>query len=233
MTSSARVQNILALAAELSREECEQVTEELLSALEPGDELDAAAWEKAWRRAGRSTSKAQRAVNIRFHEEARDEYIAAIEWYERDYPGRGERFRAAVDRTPSRRSRTSHSHSPSARARTPRSCTDFPTWCSTSSSTARRFALSLRVRDRQHRVIGASASKIMLEKHFWNIIAMLRPTGDVDVVEREHARYVYETRSGSPRSVCPISSVTTRVSNPTTLLRCFTGTPTMFSRMAT
>lgn len=49
MASSARVQNILALAAELSRDECEQVTEELLSALEPGDELDPDVWERAWR----------------------------------------------------------------------------------------------------------------------------------------------------------------------------------------
>ena len=49
MTSSARVQNILALAAELSREECEEVTEELLSVLDPGEELGADAWENAWR----------------------------------------------------------------------------------------------------------------------------------------------------------------------------------------
>lgn len=38
-------------------------------------------------------------MNVGFHEDARDEYVAAIVWYERDYPGRGERFRAAVDRT--------------------------------------------------------------------------------------------------------------------------------------
>jgi len=49
MASSPRVQNILALAAELSREECEEVAEELLSALEPGDAAEGDTWDGAWR----------------------------------------------------------------------------------------------------------------------------------------------------------------------------------------
>ncbi len=49
MASSARIQPILALAAELSREEREEITAELLSALEPGEAVDGAEWEDAWR----------------------------------------------------------------------------------------------------------------------------------------------------------------------------------------
>jgi plasmid stabilization system protein ParE len=37
-------------------------------------------------------------VKIAFHEAALDEYVAAVTWYERDYPGRGERFVAAVEK---------------------------------------------------------------------------------------------------------------------------------------
>jgi hypothetical protein len=37
-------------------------------------------------------------VNVTFHDDAVAEYIAAVVWYERDYPGRGERFSAAVER---------------------------------------------------------------------------------------------------------------------------------------
>ncbi len=48
MAASTRVQQILSLAAELSREEREQVTAELLSALEPGDPVEAAEWDQAW-----------------------------------------------------------------------------------------------------------------------------------------------------------------------------------------
>jgi hypothetical protein len=48
MGASARVQQILSLAAELSREEREQVTAELLSALEPGDPVEGAEWDEAW-----------------------------------------------------------------------------------------------------------------------------------------------------------------------------------------
>lgn len=49
MASSVRVQHILSLAADLSREECEQVTAELLSALEPGEAVGADEWNDAWR----------------------------------------------------------------------------------------------------------------------------------------------------------------------------------------
>jgi hypothetical protein len=49
MASSPRVQHILSLAAGLSREECEEVAAELLSALEPGEALDADEWDDAWR----------------------------------------------------------------------------------------------------------------------------------------------------------------------------------------
>jgi hypothetical protein len=48
MAASPRVQQILLLAAELSREEREAVTAELLSALEPGDPVEAAEWDEAW-----------------------------------------------------------------------------------------------------------------------------------------------------------------------------------------
>ena len=37
-------------------------------------------------------------MKVTFHEAALAEYIAAITWYERDYPGRGARFSAAVER---------------------------------------------------------------------------------------------------------------------------------------
>lgn len=50
MAASPRVQQILSLAANLSREECEEVTAELLSALEPGDAVEADAWDAAWRK---------------------------------------------------------------------------------------------------------------------------------------------------------------------------------------
>jgi plasmid stabilization system protein ParE len=36
-------------------------------------------------------------VKIFFHDDALEEYVAAVTWYERDYPGRGERFGAAVE----------------------------------------------------------------------------------------------------------------------------------------
>jgi plasmid stabilization system protein ParE len=36
-------------------------------------------------------------VKITFHGDALGEYVAATAWYERDYPGRGERFAAAVE----------------------------------------------------------------------------------------------------------------------------------------
>ena len=36
-------------------------------------------------------------MKITFHEAALDEYVAAVRWYERDYPGRGERFVAAIE----------------------------------------------------------------------------------------------------------------------------------------
>jgi len=49
MAATGRVQQVLSLAAELSREEREQVTAELLSALEPGDAVEAAEWEEAWK----------------------------------------------------------------------------------------------------------------------------------------------------------------------------------------
>jgi hypothetical protein len=49
MATSPRVQNILSLAAELSREECEEVAEELLAALEPGEAPSARGWDDAWR----------------------------------------------------------------------------------------------------------------------------------------------------------------------------------------
>jgi toxin ParE1/3/4 len=38
-------------------------------------------------------------VNVAFHDDAEKEYIAAVVWYELDYPGRGERFRDAIERT--------------------------------------------------------------------------------------------------------------------------------------
>jgi hypothetical protein len=37
-------------------------------------------------------------VNVTFHDDAVAEYIAAVVWYERDYPGHGERFSAAIER---------------------------------------------------------------------------------------------------------------------------------------
>jgi plasmid stabilization system protein ParE len=37
-------------------------------------------------------------MRIRFHPAARSELAEAIAWYEDDYPGRGVRFRHAVDR---------------------------------------------------------------------------------------------------------------------------------------
>lgn len=49
MAASARIQHILSLAAELSREEREEVAAELLSALEPGEAADGVPWENAWR----------------------------------------------------------------------------------------------------------------------------------------------------------------------------------------
>ena len=49
MASSSRVQHILSLVADLSREECEEVAAELLSALEPGEGVDADTWNEAWR----------------------------------------------------------------------------------------------------------------------------------------------------------------------------------------
>jgi len=49
MAASARVQQILSLAAELSREERQQVAAELLSALEPGDAIEGPEWDEAWR----------------------------------------------------------------------------------------------------------------------------------------------------------------------------------------
>jgi hypothetical protein len=36
-------------------------------------------------------------VKVTFHEDALSEYVHAVAWYERDYPGRGERFAAAVE----------------------------------------------------------------------------------------------------------------------------------------
>lgn len=48
MATTARVQQILALAAELSRDEREQVTAGLLSALEPGDPIEGAEWDEQW-----------------------------------------------------------------------------------------------------------------------------------------------------------------------------------------
>jgi toxin ParE1/3/4 len=39
---------------------------------------------------------------IRFHPAARSELAEAVNWYEDDYPGRGERFRRAVERELSR-----------------------------------------------------------------------------------------------------------------------------------
>jgi hypothetical protein len=48
MAASARVQQILSLAAELSRGEREEVAAELLGALEPGEAVDAASWDEAW-----------------------------------------------------------------------------------------------------------------------------------------------------------------------------------------
>jgi hypothetical protein len=57
MTANARVQQILSLAAQLSRQEREEVTAELLSALEPGDPIETTEWDAVWgaelaRRAG-------------------------------------------------------------------------------------------------------------------------------------------------------------------------------------
>lgn len=37
-------------------------------------------------------------MNVTFHEDAIAEYVSAVAWYELDYPGRGERFSAAVER---------------------------------------------------------------------------------------------------------------------------------------
>jgi hypothetical protein len=48
MSATGRVQQILSLAAELSRDEREQVTAELLSALEPGDPIEGAEWDEQW-----------------------------------------------------------------------------------------------------------------------------------------------------------------------------------------
>ena len=36
-------------------------------------------------------------MNVTFHGDALEEYLAAIAWYERDYPGRGERFSVALE----------------------------------------------------------------------------------------------------------------------------------------
>ncbi len=36
-------------------------------------------------------------MNVTFHGEALEEYLAAVAWYERDYPGRGERFSVALE----------------------------------------------------------------------------------------------------------------------------------------
>ena len=49
MAASSRVQEILSLATKLSREECEQVAEELLSALEPGEATPRQSWDDSWR----------------------------------------------------------------------------------------------------------------------------------------------------------------------------------------
>jgi hypothetical protein len=48
MAATARVQQILTLVAELSRDEREQVTAELLSALEPGEPIEGAEWDEQW-----------------------------------------------------------------------------------------------------------------------------------------------------------------------------------------
>jgi plasmid stabilization system protein ParE len=37
-------------------------------------------------------------VKVTFHADALAEYADAVAWYERDYPGRGERFAAAVEK---------------------------------------------------------------------------------------------------------------------------------------
>jgi hypothetical protein len=49
MASSARVHRVLELAADLSREERQEVAAELLAALEPGTDLDEEAWNVIWR----------------------------------------------------------------------------------------------------------------------------------------------------------------------------------------
>ncbi len=36
-------------------------------------------------------------MKVAFHEDALAEYVHAVAWYEGDYPGRGERFAAAVE----------------------------------------------------------------------------------------------------------------------------------------
>ena len=47
-------------------------------------------------------------MNVTFHDDALAEYLAAIAWYERDYPGRGERFSAAVERAVARVAHAPH-----------------------------------------------------------------------------------------------------------------------------
>jgi hypothetical protein len=37
-------------------------------------------------------------VKVTFHDDALAEYVDGVAWYERDYPGRGERFAAAVEK---------------------------------------------------------------------------------------------------------------------------------------
>jgi len=49
VASSARIQRVLDLATELSREEREEVAAELLAALEPHDDVSDQAWNEAWR----------------------------------------------------------------------------------------------------------------------------------------------------------------------------------------
>ncbi len=49
MASSSRVQHILSLAADLSKDEREEITAELLSALEPGEAVSPGEWNDAWR----------------------------------------------------------------------------------------------------------------------------------------------------------------------------------------
>ena len=37
-------------------------------------------------------------MKVTFHDDALAEYVDGVAWYERDYPGRGERFAAAVEK---------------------------------------------------------------------------------------------------------------------------------------